>query len=212
MSKIHEGQIFEHYLVKHGISAKEASDKMGLTRAMIYYYYKQESLSKKVKRDMARTFGQELATLLSVSPDIVTEPQADYKKVPVVNKEAFATISPAMTGAISLKSETLVNIPIFSNAEYAMPVQGHSMRGFIDHGDLVAIRRINNHNFIIYGRCYLIVTKSDNFVTVKFLHEDVNSEDNLILTPYNIEQFNSQTIPKSEILELHEVIGVIRKV
>lgn len=132
------------------------------------------------------------------------------KQIPFYDTEVFATISPAMSDLTAMKPETFVNIPMFSQGEYALPVSGHSMKGYINHGDWIVVRRITNKNFIVYGEPYLVITKSDNFKTVKFVKEG-DSPETLTLVPYNIEQFDPQEIEKTEVLEIYQIVGLFRK-
>lgn len=71
--------------------------------------------------------------------------------------------------------------------------------------------RIINRDAIIYDEPYMVVTKDDNLKTVKFVKEH-KEKKKLWLVPYNIEQFNEQTILKEDILELYRVVGLFRTV
>lgn len=135
----------------------------------------------------------------------------DGKIIPFYNTEVFATISPAMADVVALKPDTFISIPMFAQGDFALQVTGNSMKGMINNGDWIVVKRITNKNAIIYGEMYLIVTKSDNLKTVKFVkqHED---ESLLWLIPYNIEQFEQQTIEKEEILEMYSIAGLFRSV
>lgn len=138
-------------------------------------------------------------------------PDPNGKEIPYYETEVFATISPAMGDVVALKPDTFIRIPMFSQGQFALTVTGNSMKGFINHGDWVVIRQITDREEIIFGEPHLIVTKADNFKTVKFLKEG-DSPDKFWLVPYNIEQFEPQQIKKSSVLELYRVIGVFKTV
>lgn len=141
--------------------------------------------------------------------DEFKEPETNYKKVPYIGQEISATASMAMSDAMPINTDTYVRLPMFTRAEYILPVRGHSMKGYIDHGDFIAVRRITNIELIIYGEPYVIITRETNMRTVKFvnMHED---ESKLWLSPYNTEQFNSQPILKTDILEMYVVLGKLK--
>lgn len=150
----------------------------------------------------------------------VYEPIAEYKSinkseekksVPFYDTEVFATISPAMSDVVTMKPSTFVQIPIFSQGEMAFQATGHSMKGYINHGDWIICKRIIETRDIIYGEAYFIVTKTDKIKTVKFLKKG-NSEDTFLLLPYNVAQFEPQEIYKDSILEIYKVIGLFRSV
>lgn len=138
-------------------------------------------------------------------------PDPNGKEIPYYETEVFATISPAMGDVVALKPDTFIRIPMFSQGQFALTVTGNSMKGFINHGDWVVIRQITDREEIIFGEPHLIVTKADNFKTVKFLKEG-DSPDKFWLVPYNVEQFEPQQIKKSSVLELYRVIGVFKTV
>lgn len=131
-------------------------------------------------------------------------------QIPVYNVKVFGTISPVFDDNEILLPLAIKRIPHFSRADGAVQVNGHSMKGYINHGDWIVIKKITNKEVIIYGEPYLIITKSDNLRTVKFVKECTDDEDLLTLVPYNIEQFEPQDIEKNEILELYEIIGLFR--
>ena len=142
---------------------------------------------------------------------VLNEPPVEYgKKIPFYDVDVYATISPAMSDMVTLRPSTFINIPMFSQGEYAVQVTGHSMKGYINHGDWIVVKRIINRDAIIYGEPYLVVTKTDNLKTVKFVKPSQEDPDSLCLIPYNIEQFEEQDLPKDEILELYRVVGLFR--
>lgn len=134
------------------------------------------------------------------------------KDIPFVDGEFFATISPAMEDVITLKRDTFVRIPMFSRGEFAIQVTGNSMKGYINHGDWIIIRKLERLDKIIYGEVYVVVSKYDNHRTIKFIKEDQDDYSLLWLVPYNIEQFEPQSIEKEDVLEIYLVIGSFKKI
>lgn len=134
------------------------------------------------------------------------------KDIPFVDGEFFATISPAMQDVITLKKDTFVRIPMFSRGEFAIQVTGNSMKGYINNGDWIIIRKLERLDKIIYGEVYVVVTKYDNHRTIKFIKEDQEDDSLLWLVPYNVEQFEPQTIEKEDVLEIYLVIGSFKKI
>lgn len=134
------------------------------------------------------------------------------RSIPFVDGEFFATISPAMQDVITLKRDTFVKIPMFSSGEYAIQVTGNSMKGYINNGDFIIIRKLERLDKIIYGEVYVVVSKYDNHRTIKFVKEDQDKPDHLWLIPYNVDQFEPQLIEKEDILEIYLVIGSFRKI
>lgn len=118
-----------------------------------------------------------------------------------------------MSDMVTMKPTAFVSIPLFNQGEAAVQVTGNSMKGVINHGDWIVVKKINNVRELIYGEAYLIVTREDNLKTVKYLCEDEESpEEYFYLSPYNIEQFRGQRIRKDDIIEIHKVVGLFRSI
>lgn len=133
------------------------------------------------------------------------------KRIPFYDTDVYATITPSLSDTPTMKPSAFISIPMFSQGEAAVQVTGHSMKGFINHGDWLIIKRITNRASLIYGEPHLIITRSDSIKTVKFIKQ-ADQDDHLTLVPYNIEQFDPQDIRKDDVLEIWRVIGLFRTV
>lgn len=160
-----------------------------------------ESLEKKIK---------DLQRLIDTRQPLEKIPEdPNGKDLPFYDTEVFATIAPAMSDQRVMGPAHFIKIPEFNQGEFAVQVTGHSMKGYINHGDWIVAKRITNRHAIIFGEPYFVVTKSDNLKTVKFLKPG-DQEGHWTLVPYNIEQFEPQELPIEEILELYRVVGLFR--
>ena len=78
----------------------------------------------------------------------------------------------------------------------------------INHGDIIAIREINNwREFLLMGEIYGIIT--NEFRTIKRLEKGSNKET-FRLIPINRE-YQEQEIPISQIQKIFKVIGCMKK-
>ena len=127
-----------------------------------------------------------------------------------IGQEISATAEMAMSDAMPLEKGVQVLLPMFSRAEYVLPVHGNSMKGYINSGDFIAVRRITNIDNIIYGEPYVVITRETNMRTVKFVNQNKEDKTSLWLSPYNTEQFDSQSIKKTDIISMYVVLGKIR--
>jgi SOS-response transcriptional repressor LexA len=103
-----------------------------------------------------------------------------------------------------------INFAPFNDADCWVNVTGKSMSPFISHGDLIAIKRLNNwKEFLLMGEIYAIIT--DEFRTVKIISKG-SSSDYLKLIPYSKDGvFVEQDIPKKLIKDVFAVKGSIKK-
>lgn len=133
-----------------------------------------------------------------------------FKEIPYIEQEVFATISEVMGDAMKITAKSYVHIPAMVQGEYALHVSGNSMKGYINHGDMIIVRHLKCKNELIFGDPYLIITRQNNLRTVKFINEDKRDPSVFILTPYNIEQFDSQRIKRKDVIAIFKVEGLIR--
>lgn len=207
---------------KQGLTNYALSVKIGVSPATIGRTLKGSKPSSKTLKSFSDYFQVSESWLLTgmksknqlyekTTPEIINEKESYYKEVPFYKKEVFEIISPAMSDILTLKAETFVKIPMFSRGEAAIQITGSSMKGFINHGDFCVIRRIWDHEHIIYGECYVVVTKINELCTVKFLNEH-NNPELIWLIPYNTEGFEPQAIKRCDIIEIYQVLGILRKI
>lgn len=216
-----EGSELRKLLETNNITQEEIANLIGVTRATVGRWINktgldrskwlaiEEAINKKKGITQVDSYQKQITKM---ELNALDEKKGSYKTIPFIDQKVFATISPAMSDVITMKPETFIKIPIFSQGEYALEVSGNSMHPYIRHGDWIVVKEVLNKNFIIYGECYLVLTKSDNFKTVAFLNEVDYDEKVLYLSKYNTEQFKGQTIPKEEIYKLYKVIGKFGKV
>lgn len=209
-----QGNTLRLIMKEKNISVSEMARRMDVSRAAINNYSNTETFQEEVLEKILTALEVNKGHFLKYTtktplPTIDKDPNG--RKIPFYDTEVFATISPAMGDVVALRPDTFIHIPMFSQGEFALQITGHSMRPYISHGDWVVVKRIINREAIIYDEPYMVVTKEDNLKTVKFIKEH-RDKKRLWLVPYNIEQFNEQTILKEDILELYRVVGLFRTV
>jgi len=199
--------IIDRIKLDKGLTNKELSAKMGLSISTIDNYY-----SGRLKGDtkVVLSLEKHYPSYFKTDKPLKQIQSGQGKPTPYNPTEVTATAQMAMADAISVNPDTVIRLPMMINAEQVVPVYGHSMKGYIDHGDHIAIRRVTDSNRIIFGEPYVVVTRSSSMRTVKFVNENKDDLDKLWLSPYNTEQFDSQCIEKSDILEMHIVLGKLK--
>ncbi len=89
-------------------------------------------------------------------------------------------------------------------------ITGHSMEPEISHGDIIALRRIEDISFLPLGEIYAIVTTND-MRTVKRLGPS-ETPGCLALIPTNKSpEYGIQTLPKDKIRCVFEVLGCMKR-
>jgi len=103
-----------------------------------------------------------------------------------------------------------INFKPFEKATCWCNITGHSMEPEIHHGDIIALREIEDFSFLPYGETYAIVTKNDMRTVKKIGPGD--TRDTYKLIPANKSgDYAPQEIKKKDILHVFEVMGCIKK-
>lgn len=110
----------------------------------------------------------------------------------------------------SAKPTFYIDFPGFNDVDCWINITGKSMSPFISHGDIVALKKVNNWDqFLLFGEIYAVV--SDEFRTIKIVGKS-EKEDCFKLIPYSKSpEFSEQDIPKSIIKEVYRVKGSLKK-
>lgn len=97
----------------------------------------------------------------------------------------------------------------YNKADSWVNITGHSMEPTINHGDIIALKRVNDWNtYLLYGEIYAIVT--DEYRTVKRVRKSDLGTDYIRLVPVN-DGFDEQDIRRNIIRHVYQVIGSMRR-
>lgn len=103
-----------------------------------------------------------------------------------------------------------INFPQYNKAECWVNVTGHSMEPLINHGDMIALRKLEDWpTYMLYGEIYAIVT--DEYRTVKQVKKSPRGDGFLRLVPANGE-YDEQDIPTAIIRHVYQVIGSAKRI
>ena len=109
----------------------------------------------------------------------------------------------------SVAFDEMICFPAFRTAEFWVDITGHSMEPFIQHGDVIAVRRLDDwRRNIFYGEAYVIVTDQNR--TLKRIRRG-SSPDTLLLVPDN-DMYDSQEMEVSMIRDVYQILACVRKV
>lgn len=104
-----------------------------------------------------------------------------------------------------------VNFHQYNKATCWVNVTGHSMSPLINHGDMVALKRIDDwQSNLLYGEVYAVVT--DEYRTIKQLRKSDKGEDFLRFVPANKAEYDEQDVPRDMIRFVYQVIGCAKRI
>ena len=98
----------------------------------------------------------------------------------------------------------------YNNADCWVNATGDSMKPMINHGDIIAIRRLEDwRNSLLYGEIYALVT--NEFRTIKKVRKSNRGDGWFRLVPINTDEYDEQDISCDSILYVYQVIGCAKK-
>lgn len=108
------------------------------------------------------------------------------------------------------KPEYLIDFKKYNEATCWCNVTGHSMEPEITHGDIIALKRIDDISFLPFGEVYAIIT-TNGMRTIKRLGP-AQTPDHYSLIPTNkSSEYGVQEIPKSMVQTVYQVLGCMKR-
>jgi signal peptidase I len=130
--------------------------------------------------------------------------------IPYYNIDVTATLTESFSD-IAEEPEFYVDFKPFNDCTAYFTVFGDSMYPMITHGEIIAVKKVDNPEYIQYGEAYLVVTNAEtnNMRTIKLIRKH-EKEDMIILRPAN-PNFDEMVIPRHTILKLYIIKGKITR-
>ena len=106
--------------------------------------------------------------------------------------------------------EYLIDFQKYNEATCWCNVTGHSMEPEINHGDIIALKKIEDYSFIPLGEVYAIVT-TNGMRTIKRIGKG-DDKDHYNLIPTNKSpEYGIQELPKRMIFAMFQVLGCMKR-
>lgn len=218
------GERLKGYLKHVGITAREFAAMVGVTEGMIYKYYKMESVDTamlckwgKVLNVPFMTFVDDEQYLEKISEDTSElsfekkeEPTISFNKgVPYYNVDFIGGFDLVVNDQ-TIHPEYLIDFPKYNDATCWCNVTGHSMEPEITHGDIIALKRIEDFSFFPMGEVYAIVTTND-MRTIKRIGPSCNPNCYSLIPTNKSPEYGIQDLPKDKIRFLYQVLGCMKR-
>lgn len=101
-----------------------------------------------------------------------------------------------------------MDIPLFRDCSQYFRVSGDSMYPKYRNGDIVAVKQIKNKELILWGETYLIVTKGEDYRTVKTLEPCTDNHERICLVSEN-PKYKPVMLQSEDVHELYLVRGTV---
>ena len=137
-------------------------------------------------------------------------PEKNLKKgVPYYNVD-FVGGFDIMVNDQTVNPDYLIDFPKYNRATCWCNITGHSMEPEINHGDIIALRKIEDIRFLPLGEIYAIVTKND-MRTVKRIGPSKNPNSYMLIPTNKSPEYGPQELMKEDILFVFEVMGCMKR-
>lgn len=213
-------------LLKHlNMSARALAIALGLKNPQIFYDIKAEKcgISKELATKIQEHFlnisaawlltgegsmlKDESPSTLSASPT----PKISYTTgVPYYDVDFIGGFDMVMN-CQTITPEYLIDFKMYNEATCWCNVTGHSMEPEINHGDIIALKKIDDFSFIPLGEVYAIVT-TNGMRTIKRISRGSDNNHYTLVPTNNSPEYAPQEIAKSMISHVFQVLGCMKRI
>ena len=215
--------IIEYIKDNKGLSGKDIANDLGVSPAFISKLTNGKPIGLEFAKKISNFYGFTLSFVTSGERNEqggVRSEEIEINNNPSINKEnkGVPYFDIDFVGGFDLvfnnnqvKPAFYIDFLPFNDADYWVNVSGKSMGPLIAHGDLVAIKIVEDwKTFLLEGEIYAVIT-GNGFRTIKMIGAG-KDEDHYTLIPYNKSgDYKPQSIPKHVITHVFRVKGAIKK-
>lgn len=218
MEGIHDR--LRQFLKYEKITQQRVADDMGRTLQYVNGMVNgRSSIGKKVAARLQELYGVSSGWLLTGEGTMFAhsannEPEV-VSDVPVVTMEPtkgrpyynvdFRLGFDIMTNDQTVNPDYMIDFPPYNDVDCWVNAHGDSMAPTISSGDIVALKRIDDHSYLINGEIYAIVT-TNGLRTIKRVRD--NGETFTLIA--DNQEVGEQIIPKQLVTHVYHVRGTIK--
>ena len=145
-----------------------------------------------------------------ISGNKITVPQISYTKgVPYYNVDFIGGFDIVLNDQTT-NPEYLIDFRKYNEATCWCNVTGHSMEPEITHGDIIALKKIEDKSFLPLGEVYAIVT-TNGMRTIKRLGPSNDPKCYTLVPTNKSPEYGIQELPKDMIEHIFQVLGCMKR-
>lgn len=110
----------------------------------------------------------------------------------------------------TIDPEYLIDFKKYNEATCWCNVTGHSMEPEITHGDIIALKKIDDISFLPLGEVYAIVT-TNGMRTIKRLGPSTDPKCYTLVPTNKSPEYGIQELPKNMIQHVFQVLGCMKR-
>lgn len=148
--------------------------------------------------------------MLNNTPNEPNQPKISYTKgVPYYNVDFIGGFDLILNDQ-TVNPEYLIDFKKYNEATCWCNVTGHSMEPEITHGDIIALKKIDDISFIPFGEVYAIVTTND-MRTIKRIGPASDPNCYSLIPTNKSPEYGVQELPKNMIRHIFHVLGCMKR-
>lgn len=222
------GERLKGFIKRHGFTAESFAETVGVSEAMVYKYYKMDNIDTQTLMKWAEIFHVPMMIFIDdemynkyvyikAEEDIIIsqnnksqEPLINYTiGVPYYNVDFIGGFDIIMNDQ-TINPEYKIDFKKYNDATCWCNVTGHSMEPEITHGDMIAIKKIEDMSFLPFGEVYAIVTTNE-MRTIKRLGPASNPNNYSLIPTNKSPEYGIQELPKNMIRTIFQVLGCMKR-
>lgn len=217
MSILISGDELRKYLKINDITIESLIKKVGVSRQTFYNIFEKSKVPEDFLIKLKKFAGIDALQIkadtnyktLEVASSIVAE-----KSIPYYDMDVSASNISMFTDSPELPTQQ-ISIPGLEDCDFGVPVFGHSMYPTYENGVIILCKKITDKTTIIYGECYLIITKDHRFVKRIQKSKDPESvllvSDNDEVRKDGSRRYEPFDLPNKKILHLFIIKGTFKR-
>ena len=151
-----------------------------------------------------------LGEMLGHSNNEEDEPKISYTKgVPYYNVDFIGGFDLVLNDQ-TINPEYLIDFKKYNETTCWCNVTGHSMEPEITHGDIIALKKVDDISFLPFGEVYAIVTTND-MRTIKRIGPASNPDSYSLVPTNKSPEYGIQELPKKMIRTVFHVLGCMKR-
>ncbi|MBD9167340.1 MAG: LexA family transcriptional regulator [Parabacteroides johnsonii] len=151
-----------------------------------------------------------LGEMLGHSNNEEDEPKISYTKgVPYYNVDFIGGFDLVLNDQ-TINPEYLIDFKKYNDTTCWCNVTGHSMEPEITHGDIIALKKVDDISFLPFGEVYAIVTTND-MRTIKRIGPASNPDSYSLVPTNKSPEYGIQELPKKMIRTVFHVLGCMKR-
>lgn len=199
-----------------GISVNQFERQIGFSRS---YISNTKNISAEAASLILRVYSELSAEwILTGEGPMLREERVSIPEKPIKSAESGVPYyNVDFTGGFDLimndqtvNPEYLIDFPKYNEATCWCNVTGHSMEPEITHGDIIALKKIDDISFLPYGEIYAIVTKNE-MRTIKRIGPSQNKDCYSLIPTNKSPEYGVQELPKEMVMIVFKVLGCMKR-